>query len=99
MRNTLFQGNHGLYGGSVYTFGNSYSIYDNCTFRDNYVTNSGGAVRTTSESRLNLINCLFVNNTGNSGGAITAVSSNPIIIENCIFRDNFGQVSDLGLSI
>jgi predicted outer membrane repeat protein len=91
MRNTLFQGNHGLYGGSVYTFGNSYSIYDNCTFRDNYVTNSGGAVRTTSESRMNLINCLFVNNTGNSGGAITAISSNPIIIENCIFRDNFGQ--------
>jgi len=95
VRNSLFQNNSALYGGGIYTFGNSRSIIENCTFLNNIANNAGGGVRTTTQGISLIKGCTFIGNTGGSGGGASFFSDLLTTIQDSYFYDNYAQVSVL----
>ncbi|MBN2858262.1 MAG: right-handed parallel beta-helix repeat-containing protein, partial [Candidatus Delongbacteria bacterium] len=88
--------NPNAYGGGVYVWGYD-SVFRNCTFRDNYASQQGGAVFMDSWGYdVTFENCLFYNNETNygGGGAILCYRENTLII-NCTFVKNRVNVSGI----
>jgi predicted outer membrane repeat protein len=76
------------WGSGMYNYGSSQKIV-NCTFTDNFSSNSGGAVANNESSSPELYNCVFINNESTTyGGAFyNKTLSSPTIV-NCTFTNN-----------
>jgi hypothetical protein len=66
--------------------------FDNCTFQNNYGSDSGGAVAITTMSLGTVENTIFTANVAGSGGALT-ISSSQASITGCDFSINSALVS------
>jgi hypothetical protein len=83
-------------GGAAIRITDAYLDIENCTFVNNYAYMRGGAIyQQTSSKQINIINCIFENNTtgvdqNSLGGAIYANSAN-LYIQDCEFNLNTSQ--------
>ena len=86
IRNVIFAGNYGIYGGAVFNMVSS-GIYSNCLFFNNSAV-YGGASMTYSSTALTFDNCTFYGNsaTGHGGGVDNWNSA--FSYNNCIFWGN-----------
>lgn len=107
IENCLFSGNEAQYGGAIFAELNSSIVINNCTFYENRAvdtaikggvgsmcTNSSGGTIFVSDSRVEINNSLFTNNSitvhpdcYGRGGVLFAFQSK-IIISNCNFTGN-----------
>ncbi len=84
----LFRGNHApLNAGAVGVSIQSQCNFNNCRFEDNSSTFMSGAIANFDDSRMEIVGCVFLRNTGGEAGAIRIYGS-PAIITNCTFFDN-----------
>ena len=84
---------HG-YGGAIHLFGNKNLIVQQCLFKENTATYSGGAIMMV-KTRGIFVNCTFEKNTAESslqrpdfGGAVCALDNSHLTIHQCIFKEN-----------
>eukprot|EP00611_Tribonema_gayanum_P007210 TRINITY_DN1653_c0_g1_i1.p1 TRINITY_DN1653_c0_g1~~TRINITY_DN1653_c0_g1_i1.p1 ORF type:complete len:1109 (+),score=308.99 TRINITY_DN1653_c0_g1_i1:195-3521(+) len=87
-----FAGNAAKYGGAVWT-GNGVQApikFVNCTFDSNVAfESSGGAINTADNARIQLVECMLVNNTAAaSGGALAPGSGSQYNVTGCTFDGN-----------
>ena len=90
--------------GTVYPhwFGGGFHAYDtyeytfrNCTFRNNYASDDGGAVSGCNFDGLDIFqNCLFIENEAPKGGAISSVIGF-IQVTNCTFVNNSSDIGSV----
>jgi predicted outer membrane repeat protein len=85
--NCVFNNNISSQGGAV-SLQNSTNVVYNCTFNQNFATNSGGAIF-VQDGKTSLINDTIVQNSaGFGGGLFYAGSSAAVDVKNCIFWKN-----------
>ena len=65
--------------------GNSLKI-NNITFR-NFKTSTNAAIVISSQSKLNIVNCTFINSQGQTNGA-NINSRGSLVVKNCVFENN-----------
>lgn len=90
IRNCIFSGNRGRYGGAMYSCGNGYvTLVEDCTFTGNTAERYGGAVALCCNSVSSVMRrCVMRgNNAGDTGGAV-AHDLCPLAIEECIVAEN-----------
>ncbi len=79
-------------GGCIYITGSAKYIVINCTFKNNYAKNYGGAIFNNVEDTLTIINSTFTNNNVDvHGGAI--YSKGDIVVKNSKFLNNAAKRS------
>lgn len=87
----------GLDGGGAVYLENSNTVFVNCTFKDNVAAYFGGviALRATSSTTSNFVNCKFFDNgTGSGtsvqpiGGGVLFAHSGTVRFSNCLFHNN-----------
>ena len=83
--------NYNNCGGAIVTEDLPYT-FRNCTFRNNYASDRGGAVASISNTRWSIIfdNCLFYDNHSGKGGAIYSWGKSTIIT-NCTIVNNTAE--------
>ena len=96
MFNCIFKGNRaGLAGGAV-SLSNSNLLLANTSFQANSASLlNGGGISASTNCIVNIINCLFANNTApkiGSGGAIFASNSVNLHVQNGTFLSNYAGV-------
>ena len=82
-------------GGGLFNFGGSPAL-ENCTFRNNFASDDGGAIFSSSFNKPasfpSLTNCVFLNNSADdTGGAIYSADSSSFSITDCFFEANSGR--------
>ena len=91
LRNCVFNGNYGQYGGGAVWGGDDLSA-EGCLFTGNRTGNDGGAIGTVV--RCNLNQCTFAGNiASDDGNALSLGMIEPSRIVNCIFRDGGDEIS------
>lgn len=79
---SIFEGNAARFGGGAIHSSEADLDLVGCTFRDNSVSNAGGAV---SAGNMRAVNCRFLDNTADIAGAVIASGS---VFTNCLFAGN-----------
>jgi len=89
--NVTFTGNESLRGGAVAHYGSGESLFDGCTFVDNHGLLGGAiyATASTANTKVNVNNSTFNNNTATStGGAIAVETGARFAIDGSTFYGN-----------
>ena len=81
-----------LSGGVMSFFDDSVATLDNCSFKDNRVTNIGGAIR-ADQSSVTISSCVFDSHSGNLGGVVRASGYSNITIYSSLFANNVAHQS------
>ncbi len=64
---------------------------DRCTFRNNYASGNGGAIRVLDTGTLLVTNSTFEGNTAFDGGAVFLMKTSSSVFVNCTFANNLAQ--------
>jgi len=88
--NCTFEGNSGSSGTVFYSIQEDDVTFENCTFKNNAASGSGGVIYLYYPGSLSVEGCKFINNTaGNYGGAIAVTGNRSIgIRNNNLFQQN-----------
>ena len=86
-------------GGAIFSFDNSDMTVQQCLFKENTATYSGGAIA-MEKTRGSFVNCTFERNSvksrlqnGDFGGAICAIGTSYLTMRQCIFKQNTATYS------
>ena len=83
-KNGWASGDHDQHGGAIMDYGADSVTAVNCTFKNNYASQNGGAMYKGSA-----VNCIFIGNSASQGGALYDVSA-----VNCTFSNNQANYND-----
>ncbi len=80
--------------GAIYLTDSETSMYK-CLFSENYTNDGAGSIFSNNSYHMNIINCVFINNTGNNSGGIgfynNLDNSEALILLNTIFWNNINN--------
>lgn len=86
VENSQFKFNNGNDGGAINNFGTLISLNNN--FIENKANQFGGAINTSSSSKMSVTGCSFIKNEAFTGGGVDVKNGSDTEIENCCFYRN-----------